>query len=130
MGSSGRRDERLLAEAKYAELVGDEVQAFKEESLERLKDGSNPHPNRWEHGKPQQAKVNCIGRARHAEDGGKLGHPMTKSVNARRLPHRCGLALNDTRFILVQATCPTSSFSRSVTLFLSPGARSLLWGYK
>ena len=31
-----------------------------------------------------------------------------------------GLALNDTRFILVQATCPTSSLSRSVTLFLSP----------
>ena len=41
-----------------------------------------------------------------------------------------GLALNDTGFILVQATCPTSSLSQSVTLFLSPGARSLLWGYK
>ena len=38
-----------------------------------------------------------------------------------------GLALNDTGFILVQTTCPTSSLSRSVTLFLSPGARSLLW---
>ena len=36
-----------------------------------------------------------------------------------------GLALNDTGFILVQATCPTSSLSRSVTLFLIPGARSL-----
>ena len=31
----------------------------------------------------------------------------------------CGLALNDTGFILVQATCPTSSLSRSVTLFLA-----------
>ena len=41
-----------------------------------------------------------------------------------------GLALNDTGFILVQATCPTSSLSRSVTLLLSPGARSLQWGYK
>ena len=41
-----------------------------------------------------------------------------------------GLTLNDIEFILVQATCPTSSFSRSVTLFLSPSARSLLWGYK
>ena len=41
-----------------------------------------------------------------------------------------GLALNDTGFILVQATCSTSSLSRSVTLFLSPGAQSLLWGYK
>ena len=41
-----------------------------------------------------------------------------------------GLALNDTGFILVQTTCPTSSLSRSVTLFLSPGARSLQWGYK
>ena len=41
-----------------------------------------------------------------------------------------GLALNDTGFTLVQATCPTSSLSRSVTLFLSPGTRSLLWGYK
>ena len=41
-----------------------------------------------------------------------------------------GLALNDTGFILVQATCLTSSLSRSMTLFLSPGARSLLWGYK
>ena len=41
-----------------------------------------------------------------------------------------GLALNDTGFILVQATCPTSSLSWSVTLFLSPSARSLQWGYK
>ena len=30
-----------------------------------------------------------------------------------------GLALNDIGFILVQATCPTSSLSRSVTLFLT-----------
>ena len=41
-----------------------------------------------------------------------------------------GLTLNDTGFILVQATYPMSSSSRSVTLFLSPGARSLQWGYK
>ena len=41
-----------------------------------------------------------------------------------------GLSLNDTGFILVQATCPTSSLSRSMTLFLSPGARCLMWGYK
>ena len=77
-----------------------------------------------------------------------------KVLNVQRLPHgRCqlsvqkvtntyifvvlpyvviggGLALNDTGFILVQATCPTSSLGRSVTLFLSPGARSLQWGYK
>ena len=30
-----------------------------------------------------------------------------------------GLALNDTGFILVQATCPMSSLSQSGTLFLS-----------
>ena len=71
---------------------------------------------------------------------------MTKSMNVRRLPHgrrqlsvrkvtnkyifvvlpyvviECGLALNDTGFILVQATCPMSSLSRSETLFLSLGA--------
>ena len=41
-----------------------------------------------------------------------------------------GLAFNDTGFILVQTTCPTSSLCRSVTLFLSPSAQSLLWGYK
>ena len=41
-----------------------------------------------------------------------------------------GLALNDIGFILVQATCPTSSLSRLMTLFLSPGAQSLQWGYK
>ena len=41
-----------------------------------------------------------------------------------------GLALNDTGFILVQTTCPTSSLSQSVTLFLSLGAQSLQWGYK
>ena len=41
-----------------------------------------------------------------------------------------GLALNDIGFILVQATRFTSSLSRSVTLFLRPGARSLQWGYK
>ena len=32
---------------------------------------------------------------------------------------RGGLALNDIGFILVQAMCPTSSLSRSATLFLS-----------
>ena len=41
-----------------------------------------------------------------------------------------GLALNDIGFILVQATCPTSSLGRSVTVFLSLGAQSLQWGYK
>ena len=49
------------------------------------------------------------------------------------LPHVViggGLALNDIGFILVQATCPMSSLSRSLTLFLRPGARSLQWGYK
>ena len=34
-----------------------------------------------------------------------------------------GLALNDTGFILIQATCPTSSLSQSVTLFLSLGVK-------
>ena len=33
-----------------------------------------------------------------------------------------GLALNDTGFRMVQATCPTSSVGLLVTLFLSPGA--------
>ena len=41
-----------------------------------------------------------------------------------------GLALNDTKFILVHATCSTSTRGRSVTLFLSLGSRSLQWGYK
>ena len=41
-----------------------------------------------------------------------------------------GLALNDIGFILVQVMCPTSSLSRSVTLFLSLGAQSLQWDYK
>ena len=36
-----------------------------------------------------------------------------------------GLALNDIGFILVQATRPTPSVGRSMTLFLSPGAQSL-----
>ena len=43
---------------------------------------------------------------------------------------RCGLAINDIGFILVKAMYPTSSLSQLVTLFLSLGARSLLWGYK
>ena len=72
-------------EAEYAELVGDEVQTFEEESLEWLEDGRNPHPNRWEHRKLQRAEANHIARACHDEDGGKVGHSMTKSVNAWRL---------------------------------------------
>ena len=47
----GCRDMSLLAEVQYAEPVGDEVQASKEEGLGRLRDGWNPHPNRWECGK-------------------------------------------------------------------------------
>ena len=46
--SDGRRDGCLLVEVKYAEPVGDEVQASKEEGLGWLKDRWNPHPNRWE----------------------------------------------------------------------------------
>ena len=47
-----------LMKAKHAELVGDEVQASKEEGLGWLEDGRNPHPNRWECGKLQRAKAN------------------------------------------------------------------------
>ena len=79
-------------EAEYAELVGDEVQTPKEEGLEWHDDRRNPHPSKWERGKLQQAKVNRIAQAYHAEDGGKVGHPMTKGVNAWRPPHgRCQL---------------------------------------
>ena len=41
----------LLTEVEYAESVGDEVQASKEEGLGWLEDGWNPHPNKWECGK-------------------------------------------------------------------------------
>ena len=54
-------------------------------------------------------------------------------VNICRFTVRCDRmwpSTQDTGFILVQATCPTSSLSWSVTLFLSPVARSLQWGYK
>ena len=74
-------------EAEYAELVGDEVQTPEEEGLEWHEDRRSPHPSKWERGKLQRAEANHITRARHAEDGGKMGHPMTKSVNARRPPH-------------------------------------------
>ena len=47
----------LLTEVKYAEPIGDEVQASKEEGLGRLEDGWSPHPNRWECGKLQQAEA-------------------------------------------------------------------------
>ena len=49
----GCRNESLVVEVKYAEPVGDEAQASKEEGLGRLEDGWNPHPNRWECGKLQ-----------------------------------------------------------------------------
>ena len=49
--SDGCRNECLLAEVKYAEPIGDEVQSSKEEGLGWLRDGWNPHPNRWEYGK-------------------------------------------------------------------------------
>ena len=80
--SNGRRDERLLAEAEYAELVGDEVQTPEEEGLEWHEDRRSPHPIKWERGKLQRAEANRIARARHAEDGGKVVHPMTKKRTA------------------------------------------------
>ena len=58
--SDERRDKCLLAKAKHAELVGDEVQASEEEDLEWLEDGRNPHPNRRECGKLQRAEANRI----------------------------------------------------------------------
>ena len=85
--SDGRQDKFLLVKAKYAKLVNDEVQASEEEGLGWLKDRRNPHPNRWERGKLQRAKANHIAQAHQAKNDGKVGHSMTKSVNARRLPH-------------------------------------------
>ena len=41
-----------------------------------------------------------------------------------------GLALIYIGFILVQATCPTSSFESVGDFIPKPGARSLQWGYK
>ena len=49
----GRRNKCLLTEVQYAEPVGDEVQAFEEEGVGWLKDGWNPHLNKWECGKLQ-----------------------------------------------------------------------------
>ena len=46
--SSGRRDERLLTEVEYVELVSDEVQTPEEEGLEWHEDGRNPYPSKWE----------------------------------------------------------------------------------
>ena len=87
-----RQDKRLRAEAEYAELVSDKVQTSEEEGLEWHEDGRSPHPSKWERGKLQRAEANRIARARHAEDGEKVGHPMTKGVNAWRPPHgRCQL---------------------------------------
>ena len=92
--SSGCRDKRLLDKAEYTELVGDEIQTPLEEGLEWHEDGRSPHPIKWERAKLQRAEVNCIARACHAEDGGKVGHLMTKSMNARCSPHgRCQLSV-------------------------------------
>ena len=68
----------LLAEAEYAEPVGDEVQASEEEGLGWLENGWNPHPRRRECGILQRAEANRITRARHGGGGGSMGHPMTK----------------------------------------------------
>ena len=43
--SDGHRDGCFLAEVQHAELVGDEVQASKEEGLGWLEDGQDPHPS-------------------------------------------------------------------------------------
>ena len=62
-----------------------------------------------------------------------IGVESDQQVNIYSFAVRCdrsGLVLNGIGFILVQATCPTSSLSRLVTLFLSLGAQSLQWGYK
>ena len=58
--SDGCWDKYLLVKVKNAEPVDDEVQASEEEGLGRLKDGRNPHPNRWEHGKLQRAEASHI----------------------------------------------------------------------
>ena len=58
--SDWRRDGCLLLELKRVEPVGNEVQAFEEEGLERLEDSRSPHPNRREHGKLQRAEANRI----------------------------------------------------------------------
>ena len=41
---------------------------------------------------------------------------------------RCGVTRDDTGFILVQATCPTSSFSGSVTFIPEPRCSKFVVG--
>ena len=76
--SDGCRVASLLAEVKYAEPVGDEVQAPEAEGLEWLEDEWNPHPGGRDYEELQRAKTNRIVRARHGRSGRKMGHPMTK----------------------------------------------------
>ena len=65
--SEGCRVASLLAEVEYAEPVGDEVQASKEEGLGWLEDGWNSHPSRRECGIFQRAKANRIAEPAMAE---------------------------------------------------------------
>lgn len=84
--SGGRRGERLLAEAEYVKLVDGEVQTPEAEGLEWREDGGSPQPTKRGRRELQRAKTNHIARARYAENGGKVRHPVTKSTNARRIP--------------------------------------------
>ena len=74
--SDGRQDGCVLAEAEHTELVGDEVQASKEEGLGRLEDGWNPHPNRSHRLSPSW-------------QGWRKSGPSDdkKVLNVQRLPH-------------------------------------------
>ena len=93
---------------------------------------SSPSWQRWKKGWPSddQKRERTASSPRMVQTVGAESDQHVNICSLLYIVIICGLALNDTVFILVQATCPTSSLSRSLTLFLSLGAQSLQWGYK
>jgi hypothetical protein len=72
----------LLAEAKRAEMFGNEVQASEVKGLEGREDGRCPQPSKRGHGKLQRAEANHIAQAHEA--GGVIdeGHPIAGTADA------------------------------------------------
>jgi hypothetical protein len=69
-------------EVKRAEMIGNEVQASEEESLEGHEGGRFPQPSAWGRGKRQRAEENCITQAREAGRVGDEGHSIAGTVDA------------------------------------------------
>ena len=126
--SPGFRGGRPGMAQKWVEPASQQTRV--REILASRSESYRPSPPRrgWRRNGPSDYQKSVERTASSPRTAPTIGTESDQLVNICSFAVRCDRrwpSTHDIGFILVQATCPTSGVGRSVTLFLSPGARSL-----